>query len=372
MNEYFNLQPVEFVDIDVEKIKSDAVDELEKRLGKDIYPASPERIMLLTLLDYIIQDRELINDTGKQNLLAYSRDGFLDHMGALMEEVRFPAYPAQTTLEFTISQPLDYVHVIPSGTRVRSMDGAVFSTTEPLMIAIGEVTGRVTAASTEPGAKYNAIPAGQIINVIDTFPHYQSVKNVTATGGGTDREDDDHYRIRIHEAPEKFSTAGPDGAYRYWARTVNPNVGDVAVWSPKPGVAQVVPLYVDGSIPGEEVLDDIKERLNDRSIRPLTDKVEVVAPTVHKVDLEVDYWISETNIPFVAEIKKAVDASVGDFVTWQKSRLGRDFNPSQLITLMVAAGAKRVDVKQQFTVLKETEVCYVNPKVISYKGVEAE
>ncbi|KEQ11283.1 hypothetical protein GZ77_26070, partial [Endozoicomonas montiporae] len=35
---------------------------------------------------------------------------------------------------------------------------------------------------------------------------------------------DDDYRSRIQEAPESLSVAGPDGAYRYFARSAHPDV----------------------------------------------------------------------------------------------------------------------------------------------------
>lgn len=88
---YWGLEDVDFINVIPQEVIDDATAELARRLGKDIYPASPERIMLLTLLDLILLDREKINDTGKMNLLAYSRGEFLDHKGAFMDEVRLPA-----------------------------------------------------------------------------------------------------------------------------------------------------------------------------------------------------------------------------------------------------------------------------------------
>lgn len=370
---FFNLKDVDFVDIDVKKLEHEATAELERRLGKEIYPASPERIMLLTLLDYIIQDRELINDTGKMNLLAYARGDFLDHIGAFFDETRFESHPAECTVRFTLSTELDFVNIIPPGTRVKTSDGRIFKTTEPTEIHPGNKTVDVVVTAEEPGSVGNGIRPGQLNILIDLFPYYQSVENITESGGGLEREQDDHYRDRVHEAPEKMSTAGPDGAYRYYAKKTNPNIGDVEVWSPEPGIAQVVPLYVDGSVPNKEVLDEVHKVVNDRRRRPLTDKVEVVAPTVKKFSVDVEFWITDNDKPFIDSISAKVKEAVNEYVKWQKGKLGRDINPDKLLAFMINAGAKRVEVKSPvFTSLKAIEVAHVDTVAVNYKGVEDE
>ena len=80
----WDLKDIDYVDIDVEGIEDEALQELATRLNKDIYPASPERIHTLILVDLLILEREMINDTGKQTLLAYARGDYLDHIGLLM------------------------------------------------------------------------------------------------------------------------------------------------------------------------------------------------------------------------------------------------------------------------------------------------
>ena len=369
----FDLKDIEFIEVDVQQLEDDAIRGLSKELGKPLYPASPEAIMLKTMLHLIIQDREHINDTGKMNLLAYSRGDHLDHMAAFMDEVRFDKHSAQTTLRFVQSTELNYVNIIPKGTRVKTADDKIFQTLEDFEVKSGETLVDVIAEAVEPGLVGNGVLPGYVNIIIDVFPYFQSVENITVSSGGLDRELDDSYRQRVHEAPEKFSTAGPDGAYRYWTKRVNPNIGDVEVWSPSPGVSQIVPLFTDGSIPGNEVLREIDEALNIRYIRPLTDKVEVVAPSIVKYDLKVEYWIRDTDKPFITEISKRVEESVEAFIQWQGKRLGRDINPSKLISNMVEAGAKRVNViSPNFKVLENVEVAKLNTKSILYRGVESE
>lgn len=116
--------------------------------------------------------------------------------------------------------------------------------------------------------------------LVDPLPYVDSVQNATVTAGGADKESDESYRERIHEAPESFSDAGSYGAYTFFAKSANPDIADVFITSPSPGEVKIVPLMTGGEIPEEEVLKDVLEACNDKTVRPLTDQVSVQAPTV--------------------------------------------------------------------------------------------
>lgn len=371
---YWGLEDVDFINVIPQEVIDAATAELARRLGKDIYPASPERIMLLTLLDLILLDREKINDTGKMNLLAYSRGDFLDHKGAFMDEVRLPAKAAKTMLKFKMSTALNYVNVIPKGTRVKSQNNLVFKTLEELEIPAGETEITAQAECETIGIAGNGIAKGSINIIVDVFPYYQSVENVTVSSGGAERETDDRFRERIHESPEKMTTAGPDGAYLYHTKAVNQNIIDAAVHSPSPGVVDVIPLMTGGQLPNDEIIKDIKDKLNDRKVRPLTDKVQIRKPTIVEYDLDLKYYISTEDKYFTSEIIKKVDQVIEDYVDWQKEKLGRDINPDKLIEQMVNAGAKRVEiVSPKFKVLNYDEVAHLSgTKSIKFMGVEDE
>lgn len=59
-------------------------------------------------------------------------------------------------------------------------------------------------------------------------------------------ESDDAYRARIALRPESFSTAGPGGAYRFFALSAHANIKDVSINNPAPGVVQVAVLSTAG------------------------------------------------------------------------------------------------------------------------------
>ncbi|MBQ7577221.1 MAG: hypothetical protein IJT21_03020 [Synergistaceae bacterium] len=56
---------------------------------------------------------------------------------------------------------------------------------------------------------------------------------------------------------------------------------------------------------------------------------------------------------------------------WQKSKLGRDLNPSELNHRMIAAGAKRTEIiSPDFQVLAEYQVAIMTTKNLILGGLE--
>ena len=83
-------------------------------------------------------------------------------------------------------------------------------------------------------------------------------------------------------------------------------------------------MLTGGEIPGEELLNQVKATLDDKRVRPLTDKVTVLAPETVNYTIDVSYYIDRDNETQAGAIQRAVNNAVTDFVQWQKSKLGRD------------------------------------------------
>ena len=93
-----------------------------------------------------------------------------------------------------------------------------------------------------------------------------------------DGEQDDAFRERGRLAPYGYSTAGPNKAYEYHARSAHGDVRGARVDSPSPGVVRVTVLSgVDAGVPSEEVLAAVRLALSAEDIRPLNDTVQVDA-----------------------------------------------------------------------------------------------
>ena len=148
---------------------------------------------------------------------------------------------------------------------------------------------------------------------------------------------------------------------------------DVSVDSPAPGEVIVYPLLKGGVIPGNEILMLVDKKLNDRSIRPLTDKVSVKAPESVKYDVDVLYYIDRRDATEAAAIQQRAESAVQEFSAWQKERLGRDINPTELYYRLRAAGVKRAEIKSPvFTATNKKQVAVAESVKASFGGLEDE
>lgn len=60
-------------------------------------------------------------------------------------------------------------------------------------------------------------------------------------------------------------------------------------------------------------------------------------------------------------------------VEWQKEKLGRDINPSQLMKNIIEAGAKRAEITEPvFTKVENTEVAVADQISVAMGGIESE
>jgi phage-related baseplate assembly protein len=372
------LPDFDFVEKDPETIKNAIIADYEaahsRATGEKItlYPGDPRRLFLLSVANTIILQRNLIDWVGKENLLAYASENRLDHLGVLLGVTRLPARHAHVTLRFTLSTARETTTVIPAGIRAAPSGGTIyFATAGALEIPPGELTGDVRAEALDYGSSANALLPGQINSLVDPLPYIQSAANVTASEGGADIEDDENFRERIRLAPESFSNAGSIGAYIFWARTASQLIVDVGVSSPEAGVVNIFPLLEGGEVPGQEILDAVLAVCDADTIRPMTDLVRVFPPQTVEFDLNVTWYLERSNAAKVIDISSKVNFAVRNWLSWQRSKLGRDINPSELIARMVQAGAKRVVVESpDFRVLEFNQVTAASGESVTYGGVE--
>ena len=176
---------------------------------------------------------------------------------------------------------------------------------------------------------------------------------------------------RVYIAPSKYSVAGPEDAYKYWAKTYNSSISDVLVKSDNPVEVVIEFIMENGELPTEGIIRGLQIYLEDEQIRPLTDKVIDKAPDTVDYKLDVKYYINTSDLKRADTIKTNVAAAVEKYIIWQRNKIGRDINPSQLIQMMVSAGAKRVEVKLPvFQVIGATNVAKLVSQSVTYGGIE--
>lgn len=374
-----NLSDVDFVDKGIEQILADMIEEYEEAYfestgkRKTLAPGDPVRIWLYSQALRIYGAYQLIDFSAKQNLLKYSEGYYLENVGARVGVTRLPASFAVCVQRFTLSSVQTSAVAIQQGTRVSPGNDLYFSTIVSAEIPAGATYVDVTCQCTTEGIVGNGYVAGQINILVDPIPFIESVENTTESQGGANLESDDVLSERIFLKPESFSVAGPKGAYTYFTQEYSSAIGDVSVTSSLPGVVDVRFILKNGDLPDTPLIQGVSDYLSDDTRRPLTDLVKVSAPAQVSYDINITYYIGKSNSFNVANIQTAVDKAVSDFKLWQKTKIGRDINPSELNAMVRNAGAKRVVVTSPiFVDLNESEVAIDNITTVTYGGLEDE
>lgn len=374
-----DIPKVDFIDgMTLEQLESGMKSRYEQKKEEltgypvSMQPADESSLILNACAVYMFQGFQFVQRAGEQNMLGMSYGNALDQLGALAGVTRKDAQAAVCTLKFTLSEKRTSVTSIPQGTMASASGQVYFATTEYAEIPAGQLSVEVPAACTVTGEVGNGYAAGTITTMIDRIGYVESVTNVNATAGGADIESDESLADKIFLAPSGFSVAGPTDAYAYFCKAHNSQIDDVYVDSPTPG-SVVVYITMEGSkLPEEAVIEDLEEYLKNDQVRPLTDNVSVSAPQTVDYSVSVKYWINRSSAGQAAALQEDIEAAVQSYIEWQQAKIGRDINPDQLIQMMVAAGAKRVEITAPaFKSIQKTQIPAITDEAtVTYGGVE--
>ena len=256
----------------------------------------------------------------------------LDYLAELVGVTRLPATPARAQLRFFLISVQAMDVTVPAGTQVESADGLmIFATEENLTIAAGASFGDAWASANIPGVAGNGYALGVIKSLVGSVPYINSVANQTTSAGGAEEETDDRLRQRIKEAPEQWSNAGSKGAYKFFAKGAHADIIDVAVTTPSAGVVNVYPLLSTGN-PDSAVLSLVTAALDDEKVRPLTDQVQVLAPTA--IAFTIAGSVTLFDWADTASVQAAIDTALAQYEAELQSTLGRDIVVSQIIAMI--------------------------------------
>ncbi|KAA0571073.1 baseplate J/gp47 family protein [Azospirillum sp. Sh1] len=154
-------------------------------------------------------------------------------------------------------------------------------------------------------------------------------------------ESDDRFRLRIRDRVIGWSTGGGAASYRYNAMSAHADIEDVSVASPKPGLVVVALLPRAGTTATDAVLlDAARSRLNDPTIRVLTDTIDVrmAAPVSFEVAARV--WLRpEAPDSRLEDIEAAFRAALAG-----ERRLGWDVTRSWQVAQLQRGGVYRVEL----------------------------
>lgn len=339
---------VKIVEDDLAQVLAQTIADYEHRSGKVLQPAHIERLIINTYAYRETLLRQQVNEAFRQQHPRFATGLMLDLCGDDVNTPRLAAQAAMTTL--SVSAPSlsgSQTVAIPKGTRVSAGD-VVFATSDAVILTAQQKTATVLAVCTESGTRGNDWSVGQINQWLDSLPTAIEVKvvNTTVSSGGVDIEGDEAYRQRVLLAPERFSVAGPVGAYEYWARQVSPSIVDVHVANdtnsrgePIGGTVAITILTQHG-VPQSELINAVQTALSSERKRPLCDTVIVRAPEV------VNYSVSATLTLLEgvneAEVLAAAKAAWQAYEQSRRFKLGLDIVPLDIQTALKVAGVYNV------------------------------
>lgn len=374
-----NLPDISFIDeLTLEDIQNQLIEDYMFRYkeitGEDVtmIRSDPYRLILQACGVLLFQTLLFVDRAGKQGMLKYSYDAYLDNLAALKGIRRKEPANATTTVKFTVSEAIETEIVIQKGTRVTNgMVDVYFLTDETALIPPGETEAEITCTCSVGGIEGNGFAPGEINTLVDPVGYIESVANIYTTAGGADLEDDDSLAQRIFLAPSSYSVAGPDDAYEYWVKNYNQEIGDVRVTSPAPGKVDIRFIMRDGSLPDDGIIEKVMSNVSQKGKRPLTDLVQVRKPDIEEYRLKIKYFINASDRSHAFMIRENVAGAIREYINWQGTKIGRDINPDELIARIKNAGAKRVEVSEPaFRAIEDIKIALCTEQSITYGGIE--
>ncbi|HEN3643355.1 TPA: baseplate assembly protein [Yersinia enterocolitica] len=183
-------------------------------------------------------------------------------------------------------------------------------------------------------------------------------------------ESDTDFRLRIPQAFEALSVAGPTGAYEAHARSADGRVADASALSPSPACVTVTVLARAGN--GEaspELLDIVRAALNDENVRPVADRVTVQSAAI--VDYQIDAVLYIYPGPEAEPVRAAAQVKLETYINTQR-RLGRDIRTSAIYAALHVEGVQRVELNAPAAdvVLDKTQAAYCISAVLTVGGTD--
>lgn len=171
-------------------------------------------------------------------------------------------------------------------------------------------------------------------------------------------ETDDEFRLRVPQAFEGLSVAGPTAAYEFHARSADGRVADVSATSPAPAQVVITVLSREGS--GEapvDLLGVVDAALNDENVRPLADRLTVQSAVIVPYEINATLYLYPG--PEAEPILTAARANLQKFIASQ-TRLGRDIRRSAIFAALHVEGVQRVELTapHEDVVLDKTQAAW--------------
>ncbi|MGP9438139.1 baseplate assembly protein [Ewingella sp. AOP8-B2-18] len=181
-------------------------------------------------------------------------------------------------------------------------------------------------------------------------------------------ESDSDLRMRIPQAFEGLSVAGPSGAYEYHARSADGRVADASAISPAPAEVTITILSRDNDGKATpDLLAAVDKALNDEDVRPVADRVTVQAAEIVPYQIEAVLYVLPA--PEIEPVRAASEAQLKKYINTQ-GRLGRDIHLSAIYAALHVEGVQRVELQSPLAdiVLDKTQASLCTAYSLSVGG----
>ena len=353
-----------FIEVDPDIILQEIVTNYEDLTGTNIYPGQPEYSICTAIAYQKVLTLNKINESSNALLLDLSSAPVTDYLAALIGVTRLGPSNAVCTLRFNLV-PGHLQVLLPLGTRVASTDGSViFETSDDVTIPVG--VDQVDVTSICQGIQGNGCAIGTISVIQDPYAFVASVSNIDVSSGGSDAETDAELIARVKLAPAQFSVAGSRNAYEYWTKTASPTIIDVSIMTYEddedilPGHVNIYTL-LDSGIPSPAMNAIIQEVLSSENVRPLTDTVVVLSPTVVEYSIEINITMDKV---YPSDLVSKIYTALETYTSHVGSKIGTDVIASKLEALSLISGVYDADA-----VITSLGTMYNNNLLISKSSI---
>ena len=256
----------------------------------------------------------------------------LDRQGQLRGLSRNGGACAEGEIVFAIPSALQADLTIEAGTVCCTAGLQRFITTEPGVIAAGQTECAVPAVAELPGEAGNV--AEHTVTVLTLAPAgVTACTNPAAFFGGSDAEEDEHFRARILSTYANL----PNGANAEWYRMRAMDHDGVASATVLPrihGIGTVgVVIAAEEGVPSQELLDAVNESL--QAAREIAVDVTVTGPEVIPVQL-AGTLTPKAGVSFFAA-KEAAEQAVRTLLSG--GQLGKNVYVSAIVSAIMATNA---------------------------------
>ncbi len=203
---------------------------------------------------------------------------------------------------------------------------------------------------------------------LDHLAANEGVKRLVISEGNPDAvppvlpvfESNDDLRDRVQLAQESRTNAGPNGAYIFFARSADANVLDVSVTRKTPGTV-ILDIYIlaknNNGIADQQLLDKVSTALNQETVLPLCDQIQLHPCTIIEYSVEATLYFSPG--PDRQVSLAAAHAKLSQYIQQQK-RIGRDINSSAIYAALHVSGVEKVEIASKNDIVidnKSVAIC---------------